>query len=112
ARHHIALHRGTQIEKAPVLRLAAEAHDVLDAGTVVPATMEDDDLTRGREMRKVALNVHLRLLAVRRRRQRHHPKDAGTHSFRNRLDRPALARSVPPLKQDDDAKAVSLDPLL
>ena len=41
---------------------------------VVPAPVEDHDLARGREVRHVALHVHLALLAVRGRGQRH---DAG-----------------------------------
>ena len=54
----------------------AEFHDPLDAGAVVPATIEDDDLASGRQMPHVALDVHLRLFAFGRRGQRDHTIDA------------------------------------
>ena len=54
----------------------AEAHDVFDAGAVVPAAVEDHDLAAGRKVLDVALHVHLALLAVGRRRQRHDAEDA------------------------------------
>jgi hypothetical protein len=40
------------------LRLA-EAHHPLDAGAVVPAAVKDHDLTGGRKVREVPLDVHL-----------------------------------------------------
>src|SRR5205823_3206626 len=65
---HRLLERGNDFEEALDLLLGAEPHDALDAGPVVPAAIEDDDLTRGREVPDVALHVHLRLLALRRSR--------------------------------------------
>ena len=92
--------------------LGAEAHHVLDAGAVVPAAVEDHDLARGREVLDVALHVHLRLLAVRGRGQRHEAEDARADALGDGLDRAALAGRVAALEDDDDAQALVLDPLL
>ena len=48
-----------QLEEAAGLLGGAEPHDGFDAGAVVPAAVEDDDLTRSRKVRDVALEVHL-----------------------------------------------------
>jgi len=53
------------LEEAPVLFLSAEAHDIFDAGPVVPTAVEDHDLASGREMRHVTLRIHLRFFTVR-----------------------------------------------
>ena len=45
------------LEEAAMLRLRAEAHDVLDTGPVVPAAVEDHDLARGRKVRQVTLQI-------------------------------------------------------
>src|SRR5262245_41908596 len=63
-------------------------------------------------MRKIALHVHLRLLALRRRRQGDDAKDARADPFSDRLDRAPLAGAVPSLKYDADLQALVLDPLL
>ena len=62
----------------------------------------------GREMLHVALHVHLALLAVRRRRQRHEPEHARADALGDRLDRPALAGGVPPFEDHDHALAFVL----
>ena len=90
----------------------AEAHDVFDAGAVVPAAVEDDDFAGGREMLDVALHVHLRLLAIGRRRQRDDPEDARAHPLGDGLDRTALAGRVAALEDDDDPQPFLLDPVL
>ena len=68
-------HRG-HLEEALVLLVGAEPHHAFDAGPVVPAPVEDHDLAGGGKMLHVALHVHLALLAVGRRRQRHEAEDA------------------------------------
>ena len=90
----------------------AEAHDVLDAGPVVPAAVEDHDLAAGREALDVALDVHLGLLAIGRRRQRDDAEHTRAHPLGERLDGAALAGRVAPLEDDDDALARDLDPVL
>ena len=103
---------GQSSQEPFVLLLGAEPHHVLDAGAVVPAAIEDDDLARGREVRDVALHVHLRLFAIRRRGQRDHAEHARAHPLGQRPDRPALARRVAPFEDDDHAVARVFHPLL
>ena len=103
---------GHSFEEPLVLLVAAEAHHVLDAGAVVPAPVEDDDLAGGGKVLHVALQVHLALLAVGRRRQRHDAEHARADALGDRLDRAALAGGVAPLEDDDDAQALGLHPLL
>ena len=90
----------------------AEAHDPLDTGPVVPAAVEDDDLTGSREVGEVALDVHLRALPIGRRRQGDDPEDAGADPFGDGLDGAALAGAVTALEDDADLGAGRLDPLL
>jgi hypothetical protein len=101
--HDELLDQGAQFQETPVLLLGAEAHDVLHPGAVVPAPVEDDDFPRGGKMRKIALQVHLRLLAVRRRGQRDHAKHPGAHPLRDGADRTPLAGGIPTLEDDDHA---------
>ncbi len=90
----------------------AEAHDPLDAGAVVPAAIEDDDLAGSREVLDVALDVHLRLLALRRRRQGHDLEDARADPLGDALDGAALAGGVTALEHDADLGAGRFDPFL
>ena len=94
------------------LLLGAEAHHPLDAGAVVPAAVEDHDLAGGRQVRQVALDVHLRLLALGRRGQRDDAEHARADALGDRLDRAALAGAVAPLEDDADLQALVHDPLL
>jgi hypothetical protein len=66
-----------------------KAHHRLHAGPVVPAAVEDHDLAGGREVGEVALDVHLRLLALVR---------AGRATTRNTrgLTRSVIRLIVPP----------------
>ena len=94
------------------LLLGAVAHHRLDAGPVVPTAVEDHDLAGRREVRHVALDVHLGLLALGRGGQcdvLEHPR-AGP--LGDAPDRAALARRVPALEHDADLRPGSLDPLL
>ena len=101
---------GRELEEPPMLLGRAEAHDVFDAGAVVPAAVEDHDLAAGRKVLDVALDVHLALLAVRRRGQGDDAKDARAHPLGDRLDGSALAGSVATLENDDDPLVLLLDP--
>src|SRR5678815_388216 len=93
-----------------VLVLRTEPHDVLDAGAVVPAAVEDDDLAACGEVRQVALQVHLRLFAFGRSGKRHDTKHARTDTLADRSNRPALACAVATLENNDDAQALVFDP--
>ena len=92
--------------------LRAEAHHALDAGAVVPAAVEDDDFARRRQVRDVALAVHLGLLALGRRRQRDDAEDARAHALGDGLDGAALAGAVAALEDDADLEPLVHDPLL
>ncbi len=109
---HVLLELGADFQEALVLLLGAEAHDMFDAGAVVPAAIEDHDFAGRREVRQVALYIHLRLLAIGGRGQRHEPKDARADALGQRADRAALAGSVAAFEDDDDPLAGRLHPVL
>ena len=106
------LHVGNNVEKALCLVLRAEAHHALDAGAIVPAAIEDHDLAAGRQVRQVTLNVHLRLLALGRCRQRDHAKDARADAGGHGLDGATLSGSVASLEDDADLLAFVTHPFL
>src|SRR6185295_19934103 len=112
AADHVALELRTELEEALVLLLGAEAHHVLDAGAVVPAAIEDDDLAAGWKLLDVALHEDLRLLAVGGSRQRHDAKDARAHALGDGFDGAALPRAVTTLEHHDDLAPFVLDPFL
>ena len=90
----------------------AKPHDVFDAGAVVPAAIEDDDLPGRRKALDVALNVYLRLFTVGRRRQRNDAKHARAHALCNRFDGSPLAGAIAPFKHKHDPPAFRFDPFL
>ena len=104
--------RRHQLEEPFGLLRRAEAHDPLDAGPVVPTAVEDHDLAGRREVRDVALEVHLRLLPLGRGGQGHDPEHPRADPFGDPLDRAALAGGVPALEHDADLGPGRLDPLL
>ena len=106
------LHRRRDLEKALHLVHRAEFHDALDASAVVPAAVKDHDFARGRQMPHIALNVHLRLLALGRRRQRDDAIDAWADPLGDRLDDPALAGAVAAFEHDHDLQSLGDDPEL
>ena len=100
------------LQETPILLLRAEAHHALHAGAVVPTAVEDHDFAGSRKVLHVTLQVHLRLFAVRRSRQRDESEDARAHAFGDRLDGPALAGRVAPLEDHDHPQSLELHPLL
>ncbi|MDB6141668.1 MAG: hypothetical protein JWP80_712 [Pseudomonas sp.] len=106
------LYKGHGLQEVAGLRFGAEPHHALDASTVVPTAIEDHYFARCGQVRQVALQVHLALFPIRRRRQCHHPKDPRAHPLGERLDCPALASTVAPLKDNADLDAFVFDPLL
>src|SRR5262245_57441386 len=108
----VQLKLGADLKEATVFLLGAEAHHVLDAGPVVPAAVEDHDLARRREVGDVALHVQLRLLAVGRRRQRHHAEHAGADPLGDGFDRATLPGRVAPFENHDHPQPLLLDPVL
>ncbi|MNL27681.1 hypothetical protein D3C87_1492850 [compost metagenome] len=94
------------------LLVAAEPHDPLDTGAVVPAAIEDHHFTGRRQVRQITLHIHLAFFPLGRCRQRHHPEHPRTDPFGQRLDCPALAGAITALKDDADLGARVLHPLL
>jgi hypothetical protein len=109
---HRLLDQGDHGEEPSGVFRRAIAHDGLDAGPVVPAAVEDHDLPRRREMRHVALDVHLRLDPRIRCGQGDVLEDPRTRSFGDPPDRASFARAVHALEHDADPGAGGLDPLL
>ena len=102
---HGLLDRRRHLEEPLRLLVGAEAHHPLDAGPVVPAAVEDHDLPAGREVRQVALHVHLGLLALGRRREGDHAEHPRADPLGDALDDPALAGGVAALEDDADLGA-------
>ena len=94
---------GADFQEALVLLLGAEAHDIFDAGAVVPAAVEDHDLAGRREVREITLHVHLRFFPIGRGRQGDEAECARANPLGHRADRSALAGGVAAFEHDDDA---------
>src|SRR5580704_4141066 len=108
----VLLQLRTKFQEALVLLLVDNTHDIFDAGAIVPATVEDDDFAAGRKTLDVALQEHLGLFAIRRRRQRRDAKHARADPLGQRLDSAALAGGVAAFEHDDGARAACLHPFL
>src|SRR5262249_45482288 len=65
-----------------------------------------------RKMLHIPLKVHLGLLAVGRRRQCRQTKNARTHAFCECSNRAAFSGSITSFKDDNNAKALMLHPIL
>jgi hypothetical protein len=63
-RTSIRSNSGHERRNSSYLLLGAEAHHPLDAGAVVPGAVEQHDLAAGGQVRHVALEVPLGLLAL------------------------------------------------
>src|SRR4029077_15695459 len=100
--HDISLYDWTERKKALVLFLGAEAHNVFDAGTVVPAAVEDHDFSGGRKMLHAALEKNLTLFPVGRRGEGHGSKHARAYLFSHGPDRTSFAGGVAALEQYDN----------
>ena len=87
-------------------------HDPLDAGAVVPAAVKQDHLARGRQVRRVALEVPLRALAVVGCGQRSHATHARVQALGDAFDHAALARRIAALEDDHHLVPGGHDPVL
>jgi hypothetical protein len=96
---------GAAARKAFDSSAAGVAHHALDAGAVVPRAVEQHDVTCGREVRDVALEVPLPALGLGRLGQRDEVALAWIEVLADRVDRPALAGAVAPFEQHHDARA-------
>src|SRR5262249_14237165 len=87
-------------------------HDVLDAGTIVPAAVKDHDFTARGELLDVTLHEQLSLLSFTRCRECHNSEHSRAHSFGNRPDGSAFSASVATFKHNNDAQSLLFDPIL
>src|SRR5262249_19883997 len=94
------------------LLLRAKPHDPFDAGAIVPAAVEQNDLARSRQMRNIALEIPLRSLALVGCWKRGHSANAWIEPLGDALDNAALARRVAALENNDDLEALRDDPIL
>src|SRR5580692_3505681 len=104
--------RGDLTQETLGLILRAKAHDAFDPGAIVPTAVEDHDLPPGRKMRQVSLNIHLRLLAFRRRGQGNDAENARADSFGHGLDDTTFAGAIASLEDHAHLLALALHPFL
>jgi hypothetical protein len=90
-----------------VLLFRAKPHNPVVSGHIVPRAVEEHDLARCREMRDLALDIDLRLLAV-GGGGCHMAEDARARGCGNPADHAAFPCCVPPLKDHDNACARGL----
>ena len=103
----------TQLQEALVFGRRAEAHDVFDAGAVVPAAVEDHDLAAGRELlRYSAAGTAAIFSPIGRRGQGDDAKHARADLLGQGLDGAALAGGIAAFEQDDDPEFLRLHPFL
>src|SRR5207248_7283714 len=95
-----------------VLLLGAEPHHPLDARPVVPAAVEQDDLTAGGEIGDVALEVPLGLLLLGGGGEGGDTTRAGAEVLGDALDHAALAGRVAAFEDDEYPLLLLPDPLL
>ena len=110
--HQHALELGDRAEELLDVGLAAEAHDAFDAGTIVPAAVEQHDFAAAGQMGNVALEIPLAAFALGRRRQGHCAADARIEPLGDAFDHAALARSVAALEQHHHLQLVVDHPVL
>src|SRR5690242_13027409 len=108
----ILLDHRAEFKGALVLFLCAETHDVFDAETVVPTAVPNDDFTSRREVRHVPLNVHLGLLAIGRRGERHEAEYTWADALGDGANCAAFPSPVAALKDDHDPQTFVFYPVL
>src|SRR5580765_1949877 len=99
-------------EEALDILLAAKTHDAFHASAIVPGTIEDHELAPGRQMRHEALEIPLRILAIRRFAGREDTRFARAHVLGEPLDGAILAGAVAPFDDNEYAPALRDQPAL
>src|SRR6185295_1839164 len=93
-------------QKLFVLAVRAETHHRLDAGAVVPRAVEQHELAAGRQVRREALKIPRRPIAIGRFAERHDARLARAQVGSDSLDRAVLARAIAPLNDDGELLAM------
>src|SRR6516225_4093602 len=97
---------GARSQELLIFLLRAEAHDALNAGAVVPAPVEQDDLTGRGQFRHISLEIPLPALPLGRSGEGDDAADAGIQRICNALDDPTLARCIPPFENNAHLETV------
>ena len=103
---------GAADKNIPVELVVAEPHDAFNACSIVPLRSKITISDAAGKWGKISLNVHLRLFALRRRRQGDHAECARAHPLHQGLDHAAFAGAVPPLEDNANLFLFVDDPLL
>src|SRR5580704_14523164 len=103
---------GARSQELLIFILSAEAHDMLNAGAVVPAPVEQNDLTGRGQLGHIPLEIPLPPLPLGRRGEGDDAADAGVQRICNTPDDATLACCIPPLEDDTHLKTVVPDILL
>src|SRR6516162_8367032 len=90
---------GARSQELLIFLLCAKAHDALNAGAVVPAPVEQNDLTGRGQFRHISLEIPLPALPLGRSGGRRRGT-RGVQRICNALDDATLARCIPPLEDD------------
>ena len=106
---HLLEHRRL-LQEGVGLGFTAVAHDPFNAGTVVPAAVQQHDFAGRRQMRHITLKVPLRALSVGGLGQRHHAALARVQRFCNGRNDAAFAGRVAPFHYHHQAPAGVLQP--
>src|SRR5580658_2953583 len=103
---------GNRVEEFLELFCCAKTHYGLDSSSVVPAAIEQHDLSSGWKMGYVSLEIPLRSFALVGRRKRRDPAYAWVETLRDPLDRSPLPRRITPFEDHDDLEFFMNDPVL
>jgi hypothetical protein len=90
-----ALKIGDGLKKFLDLLFGTKAHDPLDASTVVPAPVKQNDFAGCRQMLDIALKIPLRFFALGGCRERNDAARARIEALGDPLDDAAFAGSIP-----------------
>src|SRR5215470_4634272 len=97
---------GARSQELLIFLLCAEAHHALNPGAVVPAPVEQNDLTGRGQFRHISLEIPLPALPLARSGEGDDAADAGVQRICNALDDATLARCIAPLEDDAHLETV------
>src|SRR6516162_7292361 len=97
---------GARSQELLIFLPCAEDHDALNTSAVVPAPVEQNDLTSRGQFRHISLEIPQPVLPLGRSGEGDDTADAGVQRICNALDDATLARCIPPLKDDAHLETV------
>ncbi|KUJ77072.1 hypothetical protein AVO44_18685 [Ruegeria profundi] len=99
-------------QKVLIFFVGTETHDPFHSRTIVPTSVEKDDLASCRKMFKIPLDIDLGLLSVAWCRKRNDPKDSWAYTLGNTFDDAAFSCGVAPFEHYNNSRLGSLHPTL